>query len=232
MGIVKSPQRPSLTTPWPSRCHFCKKNCGSLPGRCPNQIDKKWVDIPTSFVTPPKPADYRRPRALDAPPNPAGRPTQPPAGRPPHRAATVAAVDELPIPAAANEEFESFPPPTFEDAELSVINAREIDTVDAVQLNEDDRLAPEFCTGDLAHNLDWREMAAIQEDMYVSPTPSCPPSPSRSTGLPLRGRFTACRTAPSISVGIRLPTHQHRFQPQPTSLPATTTSSNFAATAI
>ncbi|KAI9604094.1 hypothetical protein H4Q26_003706 [Puccinia striiformis f. sp. tritici PST-130] len=133
---------------------------------------------------------------------------------------------------AANEEFESFPPPTFEDAELSVINAREIDTVDAVQLNEDDRLAPEFCTGDLAHNLDWREMAAIQEDMYVSPTPSCPPSPSRSTGLPLRGRFTACRTAPSISVGIRLPTHQHRFQPQPTSLPATTTSSNFAATAI
>ncbi|KNF05483.1 hypothetical protein PSTG_01294 [Puccinia striiformis f. sp. tritici PST-78] len=50
-------------------CHFCKKNCGSLRGRCPNQMDKKWVDIPTSFVTPPKPADYKQPRAHDPPPN-------------------------------------------------------------------------------------------------------------------------------------------------------------------
>ncbi|KAI7964124.1 hypothetical protein MJO29_004551 [Puccinia striiformis f. sp. tritici] len=147
------------------RCHFCKKTCGSLPGRCPHPMDKKWVDFPTSFVTPPKPADYKRPRAHDPAPNSAGRPTQPPAGRPFTRAATVAAVDEAPVPDAPIEEFESFPPPAFEDAELSVIGERTIDTVDAVQLQEEDHLAPEFCTGDLTQTVDWRELAAVQEDI-------------------------------------------------------------------
>ncbi|POW16590.1 hypothetical protein PSHT_06630 [Puccinia striiformis] len=147
------------------RCHFCKKTCGSLPGRCPHPMDKKWVDIPTSFVTPPKPADYKRPRAHDPAPTSAGRPTQPLAGRPFARAATVAAVDESPVPDTLAEEFESFPPPAFENAELSVISEQTIDTVDAVQLHKEDHLAPEYCTGDLTQTVDWRELAAVQEDV-------------------------------------------------------------------
>ncbi|POW00070.1 hypothetical protein PSHT_13240 [Puccinia striiformis] len=147
------------------RCHFCKKACGSLPGRCPHPMDKKWVDIPTSFVTPPKPADYKRPRAHDPAPNPAGRPTQPPAGRPFTRAATVAAVDEAPVPTTTAEEFKSFPPPAFEDAELSVIDERSIDSIAAVQLHEDEHLAPEFCAGNLTQAIDWHDLAAVQEDV-------------------------------------------------------------------
>ncbi|POW16372.1 hypothetical protein PSHT_06733 [Puccinia striiformis] len=147
------------------RCHFCKKACGSLPGRCPHPMDKKWVDIPTSFVTPPKPADYKRPRAHDPAPNPAGRPIQPPAGRPVTRAATVAAVDETPVPDTPIEEFESFPPPAFEDAELSVIGERTIDTIDAARIHEEDHLTPEFCTNDLTQAVDWRELAAVQEEV-------------------------------------------------------------------
>ncbi|KAH9446924.1 hypothetical protein Pst134EA_028910 [Puccinia striiformis f. sp. tritici] len=156
------------------RCHFCKKTCGSLPGRCPNQMDKKWVDIPTSFVTPPKPADYKRPRAHDPPPSPAGRPTQPPAGRPPHWAATITAVDKHPATDVDSEETESFPPPSFksDDTQLSVVSVREADSVNAVQLAKDNCLAPKFCTGNLAHLVDWHEMAAIKEDLYFPSIPS------------------------------------------------------------
>ncbi|POW12331.1 hypothetical protein PSTT_04592 [Puccinia striiformis] len=166
--IAASPQssmRPPDDVAWRGRCHFCKKACGSLPGRCPHPMDKKWVDIPTSFVTPPKPADYKRPRAHDPAPNPAGRPIQPPAGRPVTRAATVAAVDETPVPDTPIEEFESFPPPAFEDAELSVIGERTIDTIDAARIHEEDHLTPEFCTNDLTQAVDWRELAAVQEEV-------------------------------------------------------------------
>jgi hypothetical protein len=41
------------------RCHHCKKRCGSVPGRCPNSLTHVFVEIPLSFFTPPKPADYK-----------------------------------------------------------------------------------------------------------------------------------------------------------------------------
>ncbi|KAI9617829.1 hypothetical protein H4Q26_012693 [Puccinia striiformis f. sp. tritici PST-130] len=70
---------------------------------------------------------------------------------------SIAAVDESPVPDTLAEEFESFPPPAFENAELSVISEQTIDTVDAVQLHEEDHLAPEYCTGDLTQTVDWRD---------------------------------------------------------------------------
>ncbi|PLW50873.1 hypothetical protein PCASD_01194 [Puccinia coronata f. sp. avenae] len=63
-------------------CHFCKKTCGSSPGNCSGPIDQTFINIPSTFVAPPKPADYKPPKAA----------TQAPAGRPPTCAATVAGV--------------------------------------------------------------------------------------------------------------------------------------------
>ncbi|KAH9464257.1 hypothetical protein Pst134EB_033276 [Puccinia striiformis f. sp. tritici] len=73
-------------------CHFCKKPCGSVPGRCPGPIDKKWQTIPDSFKTPPKPVDYKPPMPRGPSHQSAGRSTQPPAGRPAHRSASVAGI--------------------------------------------------------------------------------------------------------------------------------------------
>ncbi|POW06428.1 hypothetical protein PSHT_10361 [Puccinia striiformis] len=72
------------------KCHFCKKTCGSPAGACPGPVDKKFIPIPESFVTPPKPPNYTPPRAWSN----AGKPTHPPAGRPSTRSATVAGVAE------------------------------------------------------------------------------------------------------------------------------------------
>ncbi|POW07642.1 hypothetical protein PSHT_09872 [Puccinia striiformis] len=72
------------------KCHFCKKTCGSPAGACPGPVDKKFIPIPESFVTPPKPPNYAPPRAWSS----AGKPTHPPAGRPSTRSATVAGVAE------------------------------------------------------------------------------------------------------------------------------------------
>ncbi|KNE88507.1 hypothetical protein PSTG_18089, partial [Puccinia striiformis f. sp. tritici PST-78] len=77
-------------------CHFCKKTCGSEPGACRGQIDKKYTDIPSSFITPPKPTDYKPPKPWGPSPSNAGKATHPPAGRPPFRSSTVAGVEELP----------------------------------------------------------------------------------------------------------------------------------------
>ncbi|OAV86861.1 hypothetical protein PTTG_29694, partial [Puccinia triticina 1-1 BBBD Race 1] len=77
------------------RCHFCKKSCGSAPGACTNPIDQTFIEIPNSFVAPPKPADYRRPAALGPLGPTPERATQPPAGRPGPRAASVAAESEV-----------------------------------------------------------------------------------------------------------------------------------------
>ncbi|KAA1068095.1 hypothetical protein PGTUg99_014650 [Puccinia graminis f. sp. tritici] len=76
-------------------CHFCKKNCGSENGACPGQIDKSYVEIPSSFKTPPKPADYKPPKATTSQNTTAGKPTHQPAGRPLQRAANVAGVEEI-----------------------------------------------------------------------------------------------------------------------------------------
>ncbi|OAV88278.1 hypothetical protein PTTG_07986 [Puccinia triticina 1-1 BBBD Race 1] len=76
------------------RCHFCKKACGNIPGSCPGPVKKRYVDAPENFITRPRPANYIAPKAR-GPAQPApGKPVNPPAGRPPTQAATVAAVQE------------------------------------------------------------------------------------------------------------------------------------------
>ncbi|OAV85750.1 hypothetical protein PTTG_30296, partial [Puccinia triticina 1-1 BBBD Race 1] len=69
-------------------CHFCKKHCGSAHRACPNPMDKSRVEIPASFVPPPKLADYTPPVAWTSKnsgpaktnPSTAGRPIGRPAG--------------------------------------------------------------------------------------------------------------------------------------------------------
>ncbi|KAA1093047.1 hypothetical protein PGT21_022690 [Puccinia graminis f. sp. tritici] len=75
-------------------CHFCKKACGSNPGTCPGPLDRSIVPIPPSFVAPPKPLDYKRPKPRNGSQSQAGKPTHPPAGRPPTKVAAVAALAE------------------------------------------------------------------------------------------------------------------------------------------
>ncbi|POV95250.1 hypothetical protein PSTT_16352 [Puccinia striiformis] len=72
------------------QCHFCKKTCGNAAGTCPGPVDKKYIPIPDSFQTPPKPPNYTPSRAGSN----AGKPTRPSAGRPSTRSATVAGVAE------------------------------------------------------------------------------------------------------------------------------------------
>ncbi|OAV86143.1 hypothetical protein PTTG_30056 [Puccinia triticina 1-1 BBBD Race 1] len=56
-------------------------------------LDKRYIEVPADFIVPPKPANYVAPRARGPAHLAPGRPTNPPAGRPPARAATVAAVE-------------------------------------------------------------------------------------------------------------------------------------------
>ncbi|KAH9454330.1 hypothetical protein Pst134EB_014423 [Puccinia striiformis f. sp. tritici] len=64
------------------------------PGQCPGPIDKRRLPIPDSFQTPPKPPNYKPPMPRGPSGLLAGRPTQPPAGRPSNRSASVAGVAE------------------------------------------------------------------------------------------------------------------------------------------
>ncbi|OAV92542.1 hypothetical protein PTTG_09704 [Puccinia triticina 1-1 BBBD Race 1] len=83
------------------QCHFCKKACGNIPGSCPGPVEKRYVDVPADFITPPRPANDIAPKAC-GPAQPApSRPVNPPAGRPPTQAATVAAIQEYDIANAA-----------------------------------------------------------------------------------------------------------------------------------
>ncbi|KAA1088414.1 hypothetical protein PGT21_006160 [Puccinia graminis f. sp. tritici] len=84
-------------------CHFCKKACGSDPGTCPGPLDRSIVPIPPSFVAPPKPLDYKRPKPRNGSQSQAGKPTHPPAGRPPTKVAAVAALAEDEMYAALDE---------------------------------------------------------------------------------------------------------------------------------
>ncbi|KNE87248.1 hypothetical protein PSTG_19371, partial [Puccinia striiformis f. sp. tritici PST-78] len=63
-------------------CRFCRKQCGSTVGNCSGQIDRSFLHIPSSFVAPPKPADWKPPAPRGTTSSTAGKPTQPPAGRP------------------------------------------------------------------------------------------------------------------------------------------------------
>ena len=38
------------------KCHYCKKHCGNLAGTCPGLPKRTRVQIPASFVIPPKPS--------------------------------------------------------------------------------------------------------------------------------------------------------------------------------
>ncbi|KNF06570.1 hypothetical protein PSTG_00443 [Puccinia striiformis f. sp. tritici PST-78] len=69
-------------------CRFCKKKCGSAPGLCSGQMDRKFVPIPAMFVAPPMPADWKPPVNRASAPSSAGKPTRPPAGQ----GATVAGI--------------------------------------------------------------------------------------------------------------------------------------------
>ncbi|PLW57077.1 hypothetical protein PCANC_01896 [Puccinia coronata f. sp. avenae] len=62
------------------RCHHCKKRCGSVPGSCPSSLNWAYVEVPLAFITPPKPSDYKPPKAWAPPSSGAGKPTQAPAG--------------------------------------------------------------------------------------------------------------------------------------------------------
>ncbi|KAA1117633.1 hypothetical protein PGT21_017509 [Puccinia graminis f. sp. tritici] len=75
-------------------CHFCKKHCGNAAGACPGPIDRSHINIPNEFQTPTKPLDYVAPRAWSKPAAGPGRSSQPPAGQPPARAASVAGIAE------------------------------------------------------------------------------------------------------------------------------------------
>ncbi|PLW23719.1 hypothetical protein PCASD_16769 [Puccinia coronata f. sp. avenae] len=76
-------------------CHFCKKHCGSAAGACPGPLNRSHVNIPSSFQTPPKPPDYSAPRAWSKSTTTPGRSTQAPAGCPPFRTSSVAAISEM-----------------------------------------------------------------------------------------------------------------------------------------
>ncbi|EFP76257.1 uncharacterized protein PGTG_02698 [Puccinia graminis f. sp. tritici CRL 75-36-700-3] len=115
------------------RCHFCKKQCGSAPGKCAGPIDKSPIEIPPAFVVPPKPSDYKPPRPRGQPSTLAGKPTQPPAGRPPNRSASVAEIGEhnicpdldaasVSVFAAIDEELQS----TAEDEYVSPVVPRRL----------------------------------------------------------------------------------------------------------
>ncbi|KAA1129734.1 hypothetical protein PGTUg99_036031 [Puccinia graminis f. sp. tritici] len=79
-------------------CHFCKKHCGSVNGACPGPLNRAHVNIPANYQAPAKPVDCSAPRAWSSPSGPSstpGKPTQPPAGRPSARAASVAGVTDV-----------------------------------------------------------------------------------------------------------------------------------------
>ncbi|OAV98922.1 hypothetical protein PTTG_05799 [Puccinia triticina 1-1 BBBD Race 1] len=74
------------------RCHFCRKHCGSAPGNRPNLQDRTHCNIPSLFVTPPKPSIYIQPTAWTSQGQPSPRNRPPAAGRPVGRPAGVAGV--------------------------------------------------------------------------------------------------------------------------------------------
>ncbi|KNF05844.1 hypothetical protein PSTG_01241 [Puccinia striiformis f. sp. tritici PST-78] len=76
------------------RCHYCKKSCGNAPGTCPGPLDRRPVDVPSSFVTPPKPVNYVRPQPRSDSQPVAGKAVHPPAGRPSNRSSSLAALEE------------------------------------------------------------------------------------------------------------------------------------------
>ncbi|KAH9472284.1 hypothetical protein Pst134EA_002907 [Puccinia striiformis f. sp. tritici] len=117
------------------QCHHCRTTCGSTYGACTKPLNKRWVDIPTSFQTPPRPANYQPPKALGTPTSTAGKPTHPPAGRPPLRSASVAVVSETPTDVTNTSGTD------YVDV---------VDAIDMDHLTFDDSLPPDLTPGNYA----------------------------------------------------------------------------------
>ncbi|EFP74792.1 uncharacterized protein PGTG_01385 [Puccinia graminis f. sp. tritici CRL 75-36-700-3] len=79
---------------------YTDKDYTDAAGACPGPIDRSRIDIPSTFPTPVKPADYVAPRSWGKPTAAPGKATQAPAGRPSTRAASVAGIaDTTPLEA-------------------------------------------------------------------------------------------------------------------------------------
>ncbi|KNE89697.1 hypothetical protein PSTG_16837 [Puccinia striiformis f. sp. tritici PST-78] len=125
------------------QCHHCKTTCGSAPGACTKPLNKRWVDIPDTFQTPRRPVDYKPPQAHGSSSSTAGKPTHPPAGRPPHWQQSPNYVD---VVDAIDEDHQAFVdatadkdlPPDLTSADWAIF--REIDAIrsDNVAVVEED----------------------------------------------------------------------------------------------
>ncbi|KAH9459288.1 hypothetical protein Pst134EA_019443 [Puccinia striiformis f. sp. tritici] len=133
------------------QCHHCKTTCGSTYGTCTKPLNKRWVEIPTSFQTPPRPTNYQPPKALSSPTNPAGKPTHPPAGRPPLRSASVAAASETPTDVTTTSGTDY----------VDVVDAIDMDLLTFDQSIIDDSLPPDLTPGDYAT---FKEIDDIRSD--------------------------------------------------------------------
>ncbi|KAH9470104.1 hypothetical protein Pst134EA_007370 [Puccinia striiformis f. sp. tritici] len=146
------------------QCHHCKTACGSTPGNCTKPLNKRWVDIPESFQTPRRPIDYQPPKAQRPPTSTAGKPTHPPAGRPPFRSTSLAAITD-----STNDSQ----PPSNTDY-VDVVDAVDADELQFGAAAEDDNLPPDLTATDWAtfqeiDNILSDTVAGIEEDV----SPAC-----------------------------------------------------------
>ncbi|KAH9458449.1 hypothetical protein Pst134EB_010752 [Puccinia striiformis f. sp. tritici] len=150
------------------QCHHCKTTCGSAPGACTKPLNKRWVDIPQSFQTPVRPANYQPPKALSSGPNPAGKPVHPPAGRLPVRSALLAAINTSSSPDVPDQDHvnvvealdadglhfdaatinESLPPDlsSIDWAVINEINALRIDNIAGAEEDEASWYDSNYCS--------------------------------------------------------------------------------------
>ncbi|OAV87822.1 hypothetical protein PTTG_02267 [Puccinia triticina 1-1 BBBD Race 1] len=109
------------------KCHHCKQYCSNAAGTCPGPAYCGPVNIPPTFVVPPKPANYVEPRAWTKP-HGAGTqagPAQP--GRPTGRPAGVAAVTD--DAAVLQEE----PAEVYNNTDFEEYHAAAIETLDEIE---------------------------------------------------------------------------------------------------
>ncbi|KAH9447373.1 hypothetical protein Pst134EA_029413 [Puccinia striiformis f. sp. tritici] len=167
------------------QCHHCKTTCGSAPGACTKPLNKKWVEIPDTFQTPRRPADYKPPQAHGSPTSTAGKATHPPAGRPPFRSASLAAVAE------SNNDGHS----SIDSQIVNVVEAIEEDDQVFIEAVTDDSAPPDLTPTDWAtfkeiDDILSDNVANVEEDEYVPILSSTTP-PQKSSNLQPTGCFAA-----------------------------------------
>lgn len=99
-------------------CHYCKRQCGSEHGACTGAPDRSRIVFPPNYIAPPKPANYKPPRAKLAINTQAGQPTHPPAGRPSR--VSVAATS---IPAQSTNPFTALTFPELDSISVAAFAA-------------------------------------------------------------------------------------------------------------